>query len=39
VIGLPVTTELAVQLVRPGGTAYLVGLHRPGQTFPSPVLT
>jgi S-(hydroxymethyl)glutathione dehydrogenase/alcohol dehydrogenase len=34
VIGLPVTTELAVQLVRPGGSAYLVGLHRPGQTFP-----
>lgn len=34
VIGLPVTSELAVNVVRPGGSAYLIGLHRPGQTFP-----
>lgn len=34
VIGLPVTSELAVQVVRPGGAAHLIGLHRPGQTFP-----
>jgi S-(hydroxymethyl)glutathione dehydrogenase / alcohol dehydrogenase len=34
VIGLISTTEQAVRMVRPGGSAYLIGLHRPGQTFP-----
>lgn len=34
VIGLQATTEQAVQMVRPGGSVYLIGLHRPGQTFP-----
>jgi S-(hydroxymethyl)glutathione dehydrogenase / alcohol dehydrogenase len=38
VVGLQATTEQAVQMVRPGGTAYLIGLHRPGQTFPVPGL-
>lgn len=33
VVGLVPTTEQALQMVRPGGTAYLIGLHRPGQTF------
>jgi S-(hydroxymethyl)glutathione dehydrogenase / alcohol dehydrogenase len=38
VVGLQATTEQAIQMVRPGGTAYLIGLHRPGQTFPVPGL-
>ena len=34
VIGLAPTTEQAIQMVRSGGSVYLIGLHRPGQTFP-----
>ncbi|AXB80382.1 alcohol dehydrogenase (plasmid) [Novosphingobium sp. P6W] len=33
VIGLTPTTEQAIQMVRSGGSVYLIGLHRPGQTF------
>jgi S-(hydroxymethyl)glutathione dehydrogenase / alcohol dehydrogenase len=34
VIGLDATSEQAIQMVRPGGSVYLIGLHRPGHTFP-----
>jgi S-(hydroxymethyl)glutathione dehydrogenase/alcohol dehydrogenase len=34
VIGLQPTSEEAIQMVRPGGSVYLIGLHRPGKTFP-----
>lgn len=34
VVGLPATTEQAIQMLRPGGGAYLIGVPRPDQTFP-----
>lgn len=33
VIGLQATTEQATQMVRRGGSVFLIGLHRPGTTF------
>lgn len=38
VIGLVPTTEQAIQMARSGGSVYLIGLHRPGQTFAVPGL-
>jgi S-(hydroxymethyl)glutathione dehydrogenase/alcohol dehydrogenase len=34
VIGLPATSAEAIQMTRPGGGAYLIGVHRPDATFP-----
>lgn len=38
VIGLAKTSEQAVQMVRPGGAAYLIGLQRPGVEMAVPGL-